>query len=50
MGCERFWVKDERSRMSLGSFKALGGAYAVYCSGHPIAEERVEDALAVDPP
>ena len=31
MGCERFWVKDERSRMSLGSFKALGGAYAVYC-------------------
>ncbi len=30
VGCDRLWVKDERNRMSVGSFKALGGAYAVY--------------------
>jgi diaminopropionate ammonia-lyase len=26
---ERLWIKDESARMGLGSFKALGGAYAV---------------------
>src|SRR5665811_1012447 len=25
----RFWLKDERNRMGLGSFKALGAAYVV---------------------
>lgn len=25
------WVKDERSRMNLGSFKALGAAYVIAC-------------------
>lgn len=25
----QFWVKDERSRMNLGSFKALGAAYVI---------------------
>lgn len=26
---ERMWIKDERSRMNLGSFKALGAAYVI---------------------
>lgn len=29
LGLARLWVKDETQRMGLGSFKALGGAYAV---------------------
>jgi len=29
IGVSRLWLKDERDRMGLGSFKALGGAYAV---------------------
>ncbi|TGY87214.1 diaminopropionate ammonia-lyase [Marinicauda algicola] len=29
LGIKRIWWKDERSRMRLNSFKALGGAYAV---------------------
>ncbi len=29
LGVARIWFKDERGRMGLGSFKALGGAYAV---------------------
>ena len=28
-GVARLWVKDERSRMGLGSFKALGAAHAI---------------------
>lgn len=28
-GVSRLWLKDESKRMGLGSFKALGGAYAV---------------------
>lgn len=41
-GIERIWYKDEAARFGLGSFKALGGAYAVLrlllgqleCLGH----------------
>lgn len=29
-GLGRIWVKDESSRLSLNSFKVLGGSYAVY--------------------
>ena len=29
LGVRQVWFKDERGRMGLGSFKALGGAYAV---------------------
>ena len=29
LGLAKLWVKDETKRMRLGSFKALGGAYAV---------------------
>ena len=30
LGVSQVWLKDESSRFGLGSFKALGGAYAVY--------------------
>jgi diaminopropionate ammonia-lyase len=30
VGIEQIWCKDESTRFGLGSFKALGGAYAVY--------------------
>ena len=30
LGIGRLWYKDESGRLGLGSFKALGGAYAVY--------------------
>lgn len=29
LGISRLWLKDERERMGLGSFKALGAAYAI---------------------
>lgn len=29
LGVERIWLKDERARMGLGSFKALGAAHAI---------------------
>lgn len=29
MGVARVWIKDERARMGLGSFKALGAAYVI---------------------
>lgn len=32
------WVKDERTRMNLGSFKALGAAYVIACHASDIAE------------
>ena len=30
-GVAEVWVKDERGRMGLGSFKALGAAYVIAC-------------------
>lgn len=30
-GVAQLWVKDERDRMELGSFKALGAAYVIAC-------------------
>lgn len=30
LGIEKLWVKDEADRLSLGSFKVLGGSYAIY--------------------
>ena len=29
LGVEHLWIKDERDRMGLGSFKALGAAYVI---------------------
>lgn len=31
LGISRLWIKDERARMGLGSFKALGAAYVIAC-------------------
>ncbi|WP_299152080.1 pyridoxal-phosphate dependent enzyme [uncultured Tateyamaria sp.] len=31
LGVAEVWVKDERDRMGLGSFKALGAAYVIAC-------------------
>jgi diaminopropionate ammonia-lyase len=31
LGMARLWIKDERTRMGLGSFKALGAAYVIAC-------------------
>lgn len=30
LGLGGIWVKDEASRLSLGSFKVLGGSFAIY--------------------
>ena len=34
----KLWVKDERSRMKLGSFKALGAAYVIACQAHEASD------------
>ncbi|WP_120501108.1 pyridoxal-phosphate dependent enzyme [Roseovarius sp. EL26] len=39
----KLWVKDERGRMDLGSFKALGAAYVI---AHQAAETGVDDLSA----
>jgi diaminopropionate ammonia-lyase len=31
VGVDQLWIKDERNRMGLGSFKALGAAYVIAC-------------------
>ena len=38
------WIKDERNRMGLGSFKALGAAYVI---AHDAAEGNVSDVTYV---
>ncbi len=42
LGLARLWVKDETARMRLGSFKALGGVFAV--------AQMIRDAAGVDDP
>lgn len=39
-GIERLWYKDEGERFGLGSFKPMGGAYAVGCLLARVAAER----------
>ncbi|MFW7524329.1 diaminopropionate ammonia-lyase [Vibrio ostreicida] len=41
LGCSTCFIKNETSRMGLGSFKALGGAYAVFS----LAEEKLQRIL-----
>ncbi len=49
LGIASLFYKDESSRFGLGSFKALGGAYAVLCVlQREIAELTGEAALAPD--
>ncbi|WP_420633372.1 diaminopropionate ammonia-lyase [Candidatus Palauibacter sp.] len=40
LGVEAVWAKDESSRFGLGSFKSLGGAFAVLCSLQDEIERR----------
>ncbi|MGV6802697.1 MAG: pyridoxal-phosphate dependent enzyme [Ruegeria sp.] len=42
----RLWVKDERSRMNLGSFKALGAAYVIACQASEVAKRPDSTTLA----
>ncbi len=39
------WVKDERPRMSLGSFKALGAAYVIACQANEASDKPGSDTL-----
>ena len=39
------WVKDERGRMGLGSFKALGAAYVIACDAAATGAEDMGSAL-----
>ncbi|MRU17020.1 pyridoxal-phosphate dependent enzyme [Roseovarius sp. A21] len=41
----RLWVKDERGRMGLGSFKALGAAYVIAHEAVPTGAEDLSTAL-----
>ncbi len=45
LGIRDLWYKDESARFGLGSFKALGGAYAVLRQLTRIAEERLGHAV-----
>ena len=45
-GVAALWVKDERGRMGLGSFKALGAAYVIACDAVATGAEDLSNALA----
>ncbi|MEO0634879.1 MAG: pyridoxal-phosphate dependent enzyme, partial [Pseudomonadota bacterium] len=46
LGVTELWVKDERHRMGLGSFKALGAAYVIASAAAARAPEDWNTALA----
>ena len=45
VGAARVWVKDERARMGLGSFKALGAAHAIAREAVATGSEDLQMAL-----
>ncbi|MEM9642242.1 MAG: pyridoxal-phosphate dependent enzyme [Pseudomonadota bacterium] len=45
-GVDAVWIKDERQRMGLGSFKALGAAFAIARAAAEVGAEDWESALA----
>ena len=45
-GLAELWVKDETSRMGLGSFKALGAAYVIADHANAASLEKTETALS----
>ena len=45
-GPAKLWVKDERGRMGLGSFKALGAAYVIAAEAAAISETPDKTTLA----
>lgn len=42
----QLWIKDERGRMGLGSFKALGAAYVIAHQAHETGAQEMATALA----
>ncbi len=46
-GVSRLWIKDERNRMGLGSFKALGAAYVIAREAASSSTGRLEDVTYV---
>lgn len=48
LGLGSLFVKDEGTRLNLGSFKALGGAYAVMRLVHRHVEERLGRVVAIE--
>lgn len=47
LGVDKIWYKDESGRFGLGSFKALGGAYAVFMQLKGIIESRTGDLVTI---
>ncbi len=47
MGIAQLWYKDEGQRFGLGSFKALGGAYAVFVQLKRVIEERTGESASI---
>jgi len=45
-GVGALWVKDERGRMGLGSFKALGAAYVIACDAVATGTEDLSTSLS----
>ena len=44
LGINKLWLKDERNRMGLGSFKALGATFVIAShAANKIAKERTDD-------
>ena len=48
LNLKTLWYKDEASRFGLGSFKALGGAYAVFIVLKKIIEKSTSDHVTVE--
>lgn len=46
-GLREIWVKDERARLGLRSFKALGGAYAVLCLSAELKSRELGAATSI---
>ncbi len=46
-GLREVWVKDERVRLGLRSFKALGGAYAVLCLSAELKSRELGAAISI---
>jgi diaminopropionate ammonia-lyase len=44
---DKIWYKDEAGRFDLGSFKALGGAYAVFMQLKEIIESKTGNAVTI---
>jgi diaminopropionate ammonia-lyase len=48
LGVDKIWYKDEAGRFGLGSFKALGGAYAVFTQLKEIIESKTGELVTIN--